>query len=268
MPTPVHWLTTAWAASCTRSAAAYTTMATDTTVAACEAPGPCPPLPQSERKPRLQRHDPPLGDRAARGQERLSGEHEALGEVFGAARAPELRHHRLEHRPLAGVGLHSRDALAAGSAAQPQFAEAQQPGRAATAQHVHALALPPGMAAANVVHDADPAAREAHLDRPALVAMAGIGRLDGVHFDGQALREPDRQVDEVADVAEQDAAALRRILVPAVGGDGGRAHGGNHLSRLDAGEVRERLLAERAEAAVVADPEARRICAARAESRD
>src|SRR2546427_9456621 len=94
-------------------------------------------------------------------------------------------------------------------------------------------------------------------DRPALFAVSGVGRGESSDPDRQALCEVDREIDEVADIAEKNSAAVDLVLVPAVGRHARRAHGTGHLPHLDALEVGERTLAQGAEAAVMADPERR-----------
>src|SRR6267143_1365656 len=99
-------------------------------------------------------------------------------------------------------------------------------------------------------------------DSPALLAVAGVGRGEGSDPDRQALCEVNREIDEVADIAEKNSAALDLVLVPAVRRHARRTHGAGHLPHLDALEVGERALAHGAEAAVMADPERRAVRAA------
>src|SRR5262249_60665823 len=71
----------------------------------------------------------------------------------------------------------------------------------------------------------------------------------------------------MADIAEEQAAALRLVLVPAVGRYARRAHRAGDLAHIDAVEVLQRPPAERAETPVMAHPERGVLRAALAERR-
>src|SRR5262249_41879265 len=105
-----------------------------------------------------------------------------------------------------------------------------------------------------IVNDANAAICEAQMNGPALFSMTWIGRRESMNLRRRAVREEQCEIDEVADIAKQDATALGRILIPTVGWRRGGANRTAPLPRADVLEVGECAYAEGAETAIVPDP--------------
>src|SRR5260221_5780466 len=206
-----------------------------------------------ERESRLHLHDAALDDGPVRGEQRLRRNEKAVGVVHRAWHAGKLRDHRLEHRFLAEIGLEHAHA-AARATAKDELAKADDRGGAPAAEDVDGLVLQALLAAAHVVNRPQAPVRETQRDRPALLAVSGVGRGECADLDRQALCEVDREIDEVADVTEKNSAARNLVLVPAVGWHTCRTHGASDLPHFDPFEVGERALAQGTEAAVVGGP--------------
>src|SRR4029079_1068937 len=143
------------------------------------------------------------------GREQRSGRHdEAVGMVERPGLAGKLRHHGLQHRLLAEIWLEQRCTAGAMSVVQRQLAEAGDGGRTAAAENIDGLADKALLAAADVIDRAEAAIGEAKLDGPAFLALTWIAGSEGMHFERNALLEPDGEVDEMAHIAKQHAAAL------------------------------------------------------------
>src|SRR6476660_3618899 len=102
------------------------------------------------------------------------------------------------------------------SVIQRELAKSRDAGGAATAKDIDGLADKALLAATDAMHRAQTAIGEAELDRPAFLAMAWIAGSEGVNFERNTLLKPDGEVNEMAHIAEQHAAAFVGVLVPAI----------------------------------------------------